>query len=129
MSKKQKIYCQPLTLGRLNLWLWVTSMLLLGIILQLEKTGAVNWLSIVLGVSFILIASYLVLSSYLTAEKGQIALYFPFSRQPLLLDDAQVLDLVATKHTVNIELTHRKFSYRFLMSAKQQAALLKLWKG
>lgn len=128
MSKNKKFYCQPLTLNRLNLWLWVTCLLLLGIILQLEQTNAVNWLSLVLALVFIIFAAHLYFSSFITVNAGQLELHFPFSRQALVLNKQQVDQLTPTKHTLEIELVHHKFSYRYLMTAKQQAALIKLWK-
>ncbi|WP_125605941.1 EbsA family protein [Lapidilactobacillus bayanensis] len=128
MSKNKKFYCQPLTLNRLNLWLWVTCLLLLGIILQLEQTDTINWLSLVLAGAFVVLAVHLVLSSFITVSAGKMQLHFPFSRQALVLSKQQVAQLTTTPHTIEIELSHHKFSYRYLMTAKRQTALLKLWK-
>lgn len=128
MSKNKKIYCQPLTLNRLNLWLWVTCLLLLGIILQLEQTNAIYWLSISLGIIFIVLTIHLYFNSFMTIKKGQLALHFPFTRQALILTKQQIDQLTTTKHTVEIHLSHHKFSYRFLTTKKTQATLMKLWK-
>ncbi|KRM79245.1 hypothetical protein FC84_GL001418 [Lapidilactobacillus dextrinicus DSM 20335] len=128
MSKNKKIYCQPLTLNRLNLWLWVTCLLLLGIIVQLEQTSVIYWLSLGFGLIFIVLAIHLFFNSFITVKSGQLELHFPFSRQALILTKQQIDKLSATKHTVEIHLSHHKFSYRFLMTKKTQVTLMKLWK-
>ncbi|GEL12518.1 hypothetical protein FC15_GL001266 [Lapidilactobacillus concavus DSM 17758] len=130
MSKKNKIYCQPLTLNRLNLWLWVTCLLFLAIILQLEKTDSVSWIGVGLAVLFVVLTGYLFLSSFIRIDPRTkiIDAHYPFSRQPLVLMPAQIVSIKQSPHSLQIELQHQ-ISYRFWMTHKKRQQLIDIWEG
>ncbi|MFD1466239.1 EbsA family protein [Lapidilactobacillus mulanensis] len=130
MPKKNKLYCQPLTLSRMNLWLWVTCLLLLAIIIQLEMTDKVSWLAITLAVVFVVATIYLGLSSFISVDPVTKAInsHYPFSRQALILARPQVVAIEAHKYSVQIQLEH-DMNYRFLMTKKKRQELIRLWEG
>ncbi|MFC6314977.1 EbsA family protein [Lapidilactobacillus achengensis] len=119
MKITKKIYCQTLTLNRLNLWLWTTAILLLGVIFQLEMTGAVSWIAVGLGLIFLGLATYLGLSSYVQLDQttGQLQLHFPFRRQAFTLPLAEVQRYDFSKRTITVATTKAK-EYRLWLSAK-----------
>lgn len=121
--KKKKYYCQPLTLARLNLWLWTTCLLFLAIIIQLEIFDRVSVMAIVLAAGYIVLVAYLLRSSFLTlTDQLDLDLHFPFSRQALSLSRKQLRDIQFTKHTVTITVNVQQ-TYRFFTSARQLSAL------
>lgn len=121
--KKKKYYCQPLSLARLNVWLWTTCLLFLAIIIQLEIFERVSIVAIILAVGYVVLVVYLLRSSFLiVTDQLDFDLHFPFSRQALSLSWQQLQDIQFTKHTVTITVNVQQ-TYRFFTSTRQLSAL------
>lgn len=129
MTKQSKrVYCQPLNLNRLNLWLWLSCLLFLGIILQLEMTDAVSWPGLVLAALFLLLAGYVFFGSFVLLEpdRKQLSLHYPFSRQGLVIQAPQY-QVTATGKRVLVITSKSQTSYRFWLTAKRRQQVLKFW--
>lgn len=121
--KKKRYYCQPLSLARLNVWLWTTCLLFLAIIIQLEIFERVSIVAIILAVGYVVLVVYLLRSSFLiVTDQLDFDLHFPFSRQALSLSRQQLQDIQFTKHTVTITVNVQQ-TYRFFTSTRQLSAL------
>lgn len=121
--KKKRYYCQPLSLARLNVWLWTTCLLFLAIIIQLEIFERVSVVAIILAVGYVVLVVYLLRSSFLiVTDQLDFDLHFPFSRQALSLSRQQLQDIQFTKHTVTITVNVQQ-TYRFFTSTRQLSAL------
>lgn len=121
--KKKRYYCQPLSLARLNVWLWTTCLLFLSIIIQLEIFERVSTVAIILAVGYVVLVVYLLRSSFLiVTDQLDFDLHFPFSRQALSLSRQQLQDIQFTKHTVTITVNVQQ-TYRFFTSTRQLSAL------
>ena len=126
--QKMRFYCQPVSLNRLNLWLWLSCILFLGIIFQLEKTDAISLVAIILGVIFLILAIYVGLSSYILLEPAahQLSLRYPFSRQGLIISPQQFTLVSESPRTITIK-SKGTSQYRFWLGTKKTQQLLKYW--
>ncbi|WP_261805613.1 EbsA family protein [Lapidilactobacillus luobeiensis] len=127
MKITKKFHCQPLTLNRLNLWLWTTALLLLGLVFQLEMSGSVSWVAVLFFIIYLALTIYLLMSSYFRIDlvARRLDLHFPFSRQAFELPLSAFTTFDFSKRTVKAQ-TAKGQVYHLLLSHKTVLQLQQL---